>query len=1020
MNCSQYNCAEDDTEVHDEFVMNEGALTNVQSTTVTKPRILKRKVPIVRNNNWDSLKEYKGLVHGNGFESQNALAVAENEGGIVIGYDLFKTDPKTGEIKLDLKGEMEMTKGYKIAKNFQHYVELIRSGDHHMYEVFYESTRIKFYIDLDGKILQDKINELDTSLAELENSCNQVVDFFKRSLESEFKVDIKPCIQDSSGFIGTTYKFSRHIVFNGVVFENMQSVQGFFYQFLLSSDDNIKNLVESKFIDTMPYKNGKSTQLFRTIGQTKLNDPRVLRMADNSTFEENLIVADPELTDYVVFECDVDFNNYIAKAKAELKSSKKRVVQVDDCSITTTNSSKKRRIQREPTLKEKALESLQKGEHHDFNQEQHDLVLEMLRNIPSEMYESNEDFYALACMLCACGVTYQEFYDNVFGPYLDHIRINENRESSRATRYTEDKYNALTCDFATYSLIVNFCKKHYNAVIDKSFEKKFSEFANWYYHMKRKFESTNFCLSATEYVITRDPVSNKPCYRHINKRHLFLEQFESWNSGGSDFGRHFFAETYLEDPNRFMVDNLTWTPLRNGEVGGKVFQTTEEDAEGNPVLCNNYNTWTGFLHQRRIPRDTPRNKLFLEIWFKICDNMCSHPNNPYHNDFKRFLHEKFAAIIQFPDELTKVACYFGSVFKGEGKDYVLEMFKNVLLANEFKSNNGSCERHSYYQMFEGCNIHKNESGIFGTFNSLRDRKLMIHVNEYKSGTASIEDFRSAITSKDLIKNEKCKGGANQQNYASFWVTGQDPIFECIDNGDRRWCNFEISGLLDKNEIIPGFYKTIWQVAQQDMINDSDFHTYLFHYYANLQLPEVRDWKLMIPNTLTRKAQTEGFDSKVSFLFHLNHEIQNIREHMIQNAKGKNVKYTKQGEEEQYEIVCGESKIRYLFEESMNFHGKIYFPCPDLLRMIKFYYAEHGFTLPKGNTVCNTVMVSAINVIVQTDAISALKISETCDANNRIKKTKRFGRDKCECWVFDTMALDKALNNFKERQEQRGI
>lgn len=1008
MNSNNTNVVEDSTE----FVIEP---TQVVGNGIQRPRMVKRKVPVIRNKKsitdiWNDLEHYTKLSHANPNNTkQNAITAAVEKDGFIIAYDYEYVNDKKQLVK---------TKRYKIAENYQQYVEFLRCGDHHMYEVFTDFRNIKFYIDLDAKnIPHIEGVPCEERMAELEESCNQVVNYFQKCLqELDPESNVTALVQDSSGLIDNNYKFSRHVVFNGIVFENVQSVEGYLYEFLLASDDNIKELYNNDFIDSMPYKHGSDPQQFRAVGQTKINDPRILQIC-GSSFEDNLVIINPEIVENAyAFDCDVDFKEYIRNAKNQLKRSvKKRVAEDDERSVRSTESKRKK------TSKESTDVEFEKGEIHEFNQEQHDLVLEMLRNIPSSMYKSNEEFYALTCMLRACDFTYEEFYDSVFGPYLDYIRMSENRESSRSTRYTEEKYLDLTCDFATYSLIVSYCKKHYNAIISNEFERKFSKANNWYYHMKRKFEEHNFCISSTEYIITREPLTGERCFLYINHGGVFREKFQSWYIISPIFGKCYFADWYQHDSKRRIVHNVIWQPLRNGEVGGKIYETIEEDEEGNPIVRYNYNTWSGFLYERRTPLDTPRNRLFLEIWLKICDNMCSHPDNKYFNIFRKFLHSKIAAIIQYPDDLTKVGCYFGSILKGEGKDYIIEQMIRILLANEFESNEGNRKRRSYGQTFEGANLHKSESGLFGTFNSLRDRRLLIHVNEYKPGVASIEDFRSAITAVDLIKNEKCKNGVSQKNYASFWVTGQDPNFECIDSDDRRWCLFEISGVLDKHEIIACDFdqtldrRNIWSIAQNEMANDIDFHTYLFHYYRNLEVAPNTDWKNMIPKTVFRQNQVQAFDPKIQFLNHINSEIYNILQFENRETNKYDSRNNNNRNEEKYKIPCGEQTVRYIIEKTPFAH-EIFIPCPDMNHLIKHYFNDNEFTLPRGKSLVNTVIGGAILAITSTHTERALKISATFDSNARIQK--RFGNDKPNCFVFNIENLKVALSAYNEASLQK--
>lgn len=286
-----------------------------------------------------------------------------------------------------------------------------------------------------------------------------------------------------------------------------------------------------------------------------------------------------------------------------------------------------------------------------------------------------------------------------------------------------------------------------------------------------------------------------------------------------------------------------WTPLRNDEVGCKVYETIEEDEKGNEVVVKNYNTWSGFYYNKKQPEETEQNKKYLEIHKRIIKNLAGHPDNQEHDALINFLHMKIAVIIQRPDELSRVGEYIYSN-EATGKGYKGEIIIKLLASNEIVRNGPSCRRHSYGMTFVGPNLMKSEHGLFGRFNSFRSKLLFIHVSDYSTGQTPKKRIRSAITDTNVVVRKKNKKDVIEKNYAAFYVEGRDFNFDVFDRRDRRWCLTNGHSTMNDVEIDD---ENIWVIANR-MKNDESFLTYLFHWYKNYTLPENLNWEEMIPHT----------------------------------------------------------------------------------------------------------------------------------------------------------------------------
>lgn len=927
-------------------------------------------------------------------DNKNVKYYARKNQGYIIAYDT------------QVAGNV--TKNFKIANNYEEYVNFLsKIGDQHLYECFWEDTPLKFYMDIE-KIFDDD-DELDGKIQNCIENTNKIVEHFTNCLTREFSVTIIAVQQDSSGgFIEVKrstderpaietrkYKYSKHLIFNGVVFQDMTHVTAFFYKFIDQGGAEFKTFVANKFIDNTVYGTDDEHlfQQMRSIGQTKLHTDRVLRKDPSTTIEQNIIVSNDDNlktftdSDNIKVYCErINANIDQYKSKEPRRRKTKRVVDDDDANDNESVISKRSKTQVNVSNQPDIVE-----ETHVMNELQHSFLKDMLKTIDPSVYEYNKRFYALARMLHHCEFTYDEYNECVLTPYLDYIRVYENRESKRAGKYGEDWYNNLSDDDndddrqheysnekQSYSKIIAYCKKHLGLVVNDTnmarFNSYYSNVSNWYHHCKRQFEEINFCRNSLLYYITEDPVSHKPVDEAVEFK-VFREMYKSWVF--FDPKPRFFADYYSTDPLRKIVDNLFWKPLRNGEVGGKIFETDDIDKNRRKITYRNYNTWSGFYYDNFEYEETEQNQKYIEVHKRVIKNLSGHPNNAEHEALINYQHMEIAAMIQRPDELPKVATYCSSTAKGVGKGIKGDFTIKLLTSNDFTIDGyGNSARRSYGVKYIGSELKDGDKGCFGTFNSTRLKRLFVHISEYEAGLVSVETFRSAITDETIIGVEKFKGGVVQDNYAHFYVDGQDTILDLVDDGDRRWCLTNGHSTM-KDEKIDG--EDFWEFVGR-MYDDKSFLIYLFHWYKNYPLPEVLNWKNMIPNTLTRTNQVSSDAARIRFAKYLNEHIRQVCIDFKNREKSESVKRKKNGaiddEENKYKITCMETTLIYDFVPSRhNFsehaqEGDIYFLLSSFKQFFKSFYIEQDLKLAKDPQL---QLTEAIMDLVQRENVKALLI-----------------------------------------------
>ena len=174
--------------------------------------------------------------------------------------DFMKRDATLSQFQYDVS-----TLGHKcfVAGTFVGIYEMIKNNttsESCYYESWNKENNMKFFIDYDLK-LEDEEDSLnyknDDYFIKLKDGRQpyveiaKLIDFFKKKLENLGGLNIVPYVLDAS----YEKKFSLHIIFDGVCFENTNQLKLFFMN-IVKENKYIYDLVEKGIVDKRVYKPG--------------------------------------------------------------------------------------------------------------------------------------------------------------------------------------------------------------------------------------------------------------------------------------------------------------------------------------------------------------------------------------------------------------------------------------------------------------------------------------------------------------------------------------------------------------------------------------------------------------------------------------------------------------------------------------------------------------------------------------------------------------------------------------------
>ena len=153
----------------------------------------------------------------------------------------------------------------KIVKKFfnatYEQVQKLLETNNHIYEAYNDTQNIKFFVDIDYTIEDEETYNIqfEDGKTLLSNAKETIEDFLKKQ-----NIDAKnPIILDAT----TDKKFSYHLIYDDLIFDNVKSIKNLMKSFESYTDD-----LYSKIIDTCVYRKG----YFRCINQSKINKKNAL------------------------------------------------------------------------------------------------------------------------------------------------------------------------------------------------------------------------------------------------------------------------------------------------------------------------------------------------------------------------------------------------------------------------------------------------------------------------------------------------------------------------------------------------------------------------------------------------------------------------------------------------------------------------------------------------------------------------------------------------------------------------
>lgn len=290
---------------------------------------------------------------------------------------------------------------------------------------------------------------------------------------------------------------------------------------------------------------------------------------------------------------------------------------------------------------------------------------------------------------------------------------------------------------------------------DKLFPKK-EKRENNYKLIKLDFETKNFKLrnpvgfaelSKYDGLVIRSKKDLKDVYQNIQLEEQFTD-----NNGNVRTTKKSFIKEWLDDNTARTYEKVDFKPC----------QEVEEDV---------YNLFSGFEVTKKelYNIDVTKTKVYEHLF-----NLCGR-EEPVLN----YVLNCLSNIVQKPYDLTKTSLIFRSV-QGCGKDTFFNWFGQKILGSQYYMNDSKTEL------------------IFGRFNSMISKKLLIVINEVNQNETNkiIDNIKDAIT-KDRNKIEiKGKEPREEQNniFYVYLTNSENPL--PIEQTDRRFvaieCNKEIA------------------------------------------------------------------------------------------------------------------------------------------------------------------------------------------------------------------------------------
>ena len=189
-----------------------------------------------------------------------------------------------------------------------------------------------------------------------------------------------------------------------------------------------------------------------------------------------------------------------------------------------------------------------------------------------------------------------------------------------------------------------------------------------------------------------------------------------------------------------------------------------------PLTCPDsvFNTWSGLQIEKTHSDVKPTDCQDLLDLIKVLSN--------HHDEAYEYILNWLAHIIQSPGKKCGTALVLKSK-EGAGKNTLVDIMRMIL--GQFVAETANPQQ-----------------DIFGTHGNIHIGKLLVCIDEVKSGDTSrcIGRLKNLITSNTCIHNPKGSHMVETQNHARFIFTTNESIPVSVDGNDRRYCLIECSNL----------------------------------------------------------------------------------------------------------------------------------------------------------------------------------------------------------------------------------
>jgi hypothetical protein len=270
-----------------------------------------------------------------------------------------------------------------------------------------------------------------------------------------------------------------------------------------------------------------------------------------------------------------------------------------------------------------------------------------------------------------------------------------------------------------------------------------------YDEIKKEFELNNFkVLNPLDFcsidfkgdLFFKSRKDMKETFEHIN-------YYKLTNKG--DYKEFSFFETWVKDATMRRYDSIDFLPMIEAP-------------------SNIYNTFKGFeimkTEQTNEKLNIEDSYIFQHLKKVLCNN---------DNECLSYVLNILSRKVKTPHNLTRASLVFRSE-QGAGKDMFFDWFGNHILGNEYYTNT------------------EKPDSIFGKFNKLIDKKILVVINEASAkDTFTInENIKSAITSSVNFVEGKGKNPVPQKNHIQYiFLTNNDNCIK-IPQDDRRFVVIE--------------------------------------------------------------------------------------------------------------------------------------------------------------------------------------------------------------------------------------